>query len=181
MLLATTVLLMSFLNTAQAQTEIKVNPMGLLFGNIDMGIEFGLNDYFGIEARPHLDFSKFKVNSEEYRSNEIGTMVEGKYYTKPQAGLDRFYINAFGKFSTGNSKTINNSVTSEKVSHTKFTIGFGLGYKWVSTQNIVVEVGGGLGRAVINEWKNSDPAVDLSDFPILNLGSYAKLAVGYRF
>ena len=35
-----------------AQTELKVNPLGLLFGSPDISAEFRLNDNMGLELGP---------------------------------------------------------------------------------------------------------------------------------
>ena len=103
----------------QAQTEIKISPVGLIAGVIAVSIEQGISDDFGVEA----DF---------YGAFDAGgaLIVSAKYYFNPQRGLDRFHA---GIYAGG-------------ISDTGAGVGFLVGTKIISKKNILFELGFGLGR-----------------------------------
>ena len=113
-------LLACSLTRANAQTEIKVNPVALMFYGIGVGVEHGFSDEFG------LDLSTLIIGGE-------GALVwlSGKYYLNPRNGLDRFHLGLFSGAATGYSPGL----------------GFLLGTKTVSKSNrVLFEFGLGAGR-----------------------------------
>jgi len=160
-----------------SQVEIKVNPIGLLFSNVDLGVEFAVTEHFGIEPRLIVDFDNIDFDGSKYKSSRFGTIVEGKYYFNPSKGINKFYVDVYGKFITGKYSYDN----EPDVNSTRLALGFGLGYKWVNSKNFVIELGFGMGRALVNEISSEDETVDLDDFPILNLDFVGKFMLGYRF
>jgi hypothetical protein len=166
--------------TAQAQTEIKINPVGLLFKNVDLGVEFGVSKDIGIELRPFFNFGSFTVNDIKYKNSRIGAIVEGKYYFNTEKNIDKFYADIYMKYVGGKS-AVSDNTSGVDVSYKRFAVGFGLGYKWVTSRNIVIEIGLGVGRAFVNEWTTENGTTDFSGFPLVNIDGTGKLAVGYRF
>ncbi|MBK9270594.1 MAG: DUF3575 domain-containing protein [Saprospiraceae bacterium] len=160
-----------------SQIEVKVNPIGLIFSNVDLGVEFGINEHFGIEPRLIVDFDSYDFEGEKWSSSRFGTIVEGKYYFNPSKGINKFYVDLYGKFITGKITASN----EPDINSTRLAMGFGLGYKWVNRKNFVIELGFGVGRAFINEISSEDASVDLADFPILNIDLVGKFMIGYRF
>lgn len=114
-------LLFSFATlTVKAQTEIKVNPIALMFTGIGVGVEYGINDDFGV------DLSTLIVEGGGI------VWVSGKYYLNPRQGLDRFHLGVF----LGGGTDIGPG------------IGFLLGTKVASQSNkVIFEIGAGIGRS----------------------------------
>ena len=67
----------------RAQTEIKINPVALLFTGIGVGVEYGINNEFGVDLNALIV------------EGGGGVWVTGKYYLNPRQGLDRFHIGIF--------------------------------------------------------------------------------------
>jgi hypothetical protein len=167
--------------SCQAQTEVKINPLGLLFSSPDLSAEFGVNESVGIEPYVGLSFLSLTVGNDGYTSNGYGLGVNSKYYFTPEKGIDKFYggvyVRGGGSKFTGKGTNSGNSFSSSY-----FALGLSLGYKWVSKQNIVFDLGLGLGRKLLNKY--SDPSstnIDVSGIPILNIDGFFRFGVGYRF
>lgn len=109
-----------FVNTANAQLELKTNPFLFAFGPVTMAAEVGVNRNVGVELASYFD-----------PADNYIVYLNGKYYLNERKGIDGFHIGAF----TG-------------VANEEFGLGFLLGYKWTSRHNIVFELGGGLGRTL---------------------------------
>jgi hypothetical protein len=112
------VFLLASLHHLNAQTELKVSPVALLFGGLAFSAEQQITPSFGLDADILAAVDGFGAN------------LSGKYYFDPQQGIDRFHI---GIFAGG--------ITDNGVGG-----GFLAGYKWVSSKRIVFEAGVGVGR-----------------------------------
>lgn len=112
------VLLLASLHHLNAQTELKVSPVALLFGGLAFSAEQQITPSFGLDADILAAVDGFGAN------------LSGKYYFDPREGIDRFHI---GIFAGG--------ITDNGVGG-----GFLAGYKWVSSKRIVFEAGVGVGR-----------------------------------
>ena len=101
-----------------AQTEVKLSPIPLLFGYVAVSVEQQVNPDFGVDLDLYLieDF--------------FGGNLSAKYYFNPDRGIDKFHVGAFG------------GVQYESVG-----VGFLAGYKWLSRKNITFELGLGIGRS----------------------------------
>lgn len=120
------ILAVLFLGGLKAQTEIKVNPLALLFVGIGAGVEYGFNPDVGVEINTLIVEGGGAV------------WVAGKYYLNPRQGLDRFYIGAY----TGGGTDLDGP-----------GLGFLLGTKTVSRNNkVLFELGIGAGRTVGGEF-----------------------------
>lgn len=173
--LGVAVLITALCQVSLAQTEVKLNPIALLFSNISAGVEFGLSEDFGIEPRLLVDFNSYEYDGEDSEGLRVGVIVEGKYYFNPEVGIDKWYIGAYTKFLSGKYGYVDYDVN-----YTRFALGFLTGYKWVSSKNIVFELGLGVGRAFVNDWETEDETIDLSGYDILSFDLIGKFAVGYR-
>lgn len=118
-----------------AQTEIKLSPIPLLFGYVAVSVEQGIGPSFGLDG------------SFYYIEDVNGINLAAKYYFNPEKGIDKFHVGAF----VGAQESAPG-------------LGFLLGYKWVSTKNIIFELGAGLGRSFDDE-----------------VLGYGKFHLGYRF
>lgn len=104
----------------RAQTEIKVNPIALLFTGIGVGVEYGINNEFGVDLNALIV------------EGGGGVWVTGKYYLNPRQGLDRFHIGIFAGAITDVAPGL----------------GFMIGQKIVSSSNkVLFDIGLGVGRS----------------------------------
>lgn len=175
-------LLLAVAYRSNAQVDVQINPIGILFSSINATAEFGVSEDFGIEGGLDYDFQNFNIDDIKYRNNGIGIRAIGKYYFRPEDGIDRWAIGAYTRFATGTASADDGLGTEGEVKSTKFAVGFYTGYKWVSRKNVVFELGLGLGRNFVRTYEYSDgDEVDTSDIPLLNVDVLGRLSLGYRF
>lgn len=170
--------------TSNAQVDVQLNPIGILFRSIDLSAEFGVSEDFGIEGALGYDFQNYNFDDIEYRNNAVGFRAIGKYYFKPEDGIDKWNVGGYARFSTGTSSVTedSNSGRDDDVKNTKFAVGFYTGYKWVSRKNVVFELGLGIGRNFVRTFEYEDGTeADTSDIPLLNIDIFGRLSLGYRF
>lgn len=106
--------------SAQAQADVQINPIALLFGGIQFSADFLLTDNGSVEV------------STIAGADVIAFYGAGKYYFNPRAGADRFYIGAF----VGGGTDVGGGV------------GFLAGQKWLSDKGVSFELALGLGRSL---------------------------------
>jgi len=172
-------------NESKAQIDVTVSPIGLLFGDLNIGADFALSENLSVEAQVGLTFGSDDIGFDDLESKYFGLPITvlGKYYFGPNNGADKFYADAFLKFVTRNYSVDgdDNNVYSD-YSNTRFGVGFGIGYKVVSAGGFVFDIGFGAGKAFVDNTKyedeNNQGGITL-DLP--NLMITGKLAVGYRF
>lgn len=170
------VLFASFLKM-NAQLDVSINPIGILFNNYGITVEKGLSESFGIELTADYSAQKYKLVDESVSSNGFGVRLMGKYYLSPKNGLDRFNIAPYIKIGSNKFKD-----NTEEVSNFRFAGGLYIGYKIVAKSNVLFELGFGFGKAFINKYTvNGEEVVDGGDYPVFNIDATGKLAVGYRF
>lgn len=168
---------------SQAQVDVQINPIGALFRSVDLSAEFAVSPDFGIEPSVGYDFQNWDFDEGKYKNNAVSGRVIGKYYFGPQDGTDRFNVGAYMRYSKGKASISDNSSESNgDVKNTKLALGVYTGYKWVSRNNIVFELGVGLGRKLIRTFEYSDGStVNTDDIPLLNADIFGRLSIGYRF
>lgn len=161
--------------TLSAQLEVKVNPLGLLFGNFNALVEKGISDNFGVEGNIGFVIRDNNLGSSNYNYNAFDIGASGKYYLNPREGWDRFYVGGYLRFNTGSWK-LDNGGNDDSFGSTRLSLGLMLGQKWVSEGGFVFEIGAGAGRAFINTIDD-----DTLDGLLFDLDILLRLAVGYRF
>jgi hypothetical protein len=161
-----------------AQTELKINPLGLIFSSPNLSAEFAAKDNVGIEAIVGASWYTLTV-IEKYKSFGANAGVLGKYYFNPETTIDKFYA---GIYLRGGSNKFTSEVTSaNSFSRSFFAGGFAIGQKWVSRNNIVFELGTGIGRNIVSKVTSGTGTVNLAAVPLLNIDFFLRLDVGYRF
>jgi len=188
-LLVAVVALFTLSTTSQAQIDVTVNPIGILFGNLSVGADIVISDNLSVE--PTIGFGASSTDgdlvgySSKYTSIPIS--VFGKYYFNPNNGADKFYASVWLRFVSRSVKYSdidpNTLFTIADYSQTRVGGGIGVGYKIVSNGGIVFDIGFGVGRAFINNTKfdtdiNEAEAITI-DWPDIMFNG--KLGVGYRF
>lgn len=162
---------------ANAQVDVTLNPIGLLFGDLSVGADFILSDEFSVEGTIGIGGGSDDFSSLKWTNIPIG--VVGKYYFNPDDGADKFYADAFLRFISRSYKADGDTNYSE-YSQTRFGLGVGIGYKSVSRSGIVFDIGFGVGRALIDNTKfESDGDEYNVDWP--DIMFQGKLGIGYRF
>lgn len=169
---------------ANAQVDVTVNPVGLLFGGINVGADFVLSDEFSIEANvgynSRTDDLSFDGSSNEFKYTGVPIQAVGKYYFNPDDGADKFYAAAFLRYvnRSYNEKDTDNGVND--FSQSRIGAGIGVGTKSVSRSGVVFDFGVNIGRVIADkttfETESGQESVDVGGL-IFTL----KLGVGYRF
>ncbi len=161
--------------SAHAQVDVSINPIGLLFGDLSVGADFMIQEHFSIEAA--VGFGTGKID--DIKGTNIPVNVVGKYYFSPKNGADRFYLDMFLRYVNRSWKYDDNSNFADFTSN-RFGLGFGLGYKIVSNGGFVFDIGFGAGRSIVNNntYEENGEQQDV-DWPELML--QGKLGIGYRF
>lgn len=167
-------------STAFAQIELKINPIGAIFSSPDVSAEFAVKDNIGIEPYFGASWYKLTIDNQDFKSTGVGYGFYGKYYFSPEKGIDKFYAGVYLRGGSSNFKA--DSVgSSASFKRNRMGAGLALGYKWVSRNNVIFEVGGGIGRKLYSKYSNEQGSVNIADIPILNIDGYFKFSVGYRF
>ncbi|MEL6924212.1 MAG: DUF3575 domain-containing protein, partial [Bacteroidota bacterium] len=139
-----------FATRAQAQIDVTINPVGLLFGDFNVGADFAISEKFSTEATIGANFgsSNLSLDDTEFKYRGIPITVFGKYYFNPRTAADKFYADAWVRF-VSRSYTVEDSGSNiSDYSQTRLGIGFGIGYKVVSDGGFVFDIGFGAGRAL---------------------------------
>jgi Protein of unknown function (DUF3575) len=179
------ILFLASVFTCQAQMELKINPLGLLFSNANLSLEFRASEYIGIEPSAGISYNNIFIADD---FNSIGRRygVNTKYYFKPQKGFDNFYSGIYlrGEQTNFKGKGLNSGFS---YSRNFFAIGYSAGYKWVSKRHIVFDVGLGIGRKLV--YKQTEPTSNTTGPAIIEIQSiespyldgFFRFGVGYRF
>lgn len=171
-----------FNQKSSAQTDVTLNPLGLLFSNINVGADFALAENFSIEGNLGASFGSTNIFEDEFKYFGIPVTVFGKYYFNPDEGADKFYADAWLRFISRKYSYEGGSTNAySDYSQTRFGFGFGIGYKVVANSGLVFDIGFGAGKAFVDNTKYDDSNLDelTVDWPkIMFVG---KLGIGYRF
>ncbi|MCC7244294.1 MAG: DUF3575 domain-containing protein [Saprospiraceae bacterium] len=158
----------------QAQ-EIKVNPVGMLFGNFDIAYEQFVAEDWGIEGLMGFSTNGSSVDN-DYSQNGISLGATGKHYFNPRRVCDRFHIGAYTRFFSGEISNIDDS--NDNSSNTRLSFGFFAGQKWMSKKGISIEVNFGVGRPLYNKFGDDEFASRINS---TDIDIFGRLALGYRW
>jgi hypothetical protein len=172
------------LNTAVAQVDVKVGPLGPLFGTFNLRSEFGLAKDFGLEATLGGSWNKINFeDSEDLRNSVLRAGVNGRYYFNPtDLGLDKFYVGLYTRYSSGKARST--AENSDEYNTNRFSGGFLFGFKTFSRNDrFLFDLNIGFGRAFVYNIEGIGDAepVNLEDIPLLNVDIPTTLAIGWRF
>jgi len=168
---------------AQAQIDVKINPIGLLFNSPDISGEYNVDENIGVELTFGFSYGNATLGLIE-GLNRSGYKVRlaGKYYFGPENGCDRFYAGLY----TGpksNTFTYDEDFSGLGYDPSYKTAGFAAGllagFKWVSDKGVMFEIGAGVGR-VFGQTTTLEDDNNIEEIPSLALDGVWTLAVGYR-
>lgn len=172
----------SFVNESKAQVDVTINPIGLLFGNFNVGADFMISDQISIEPTIGIGYGSTGISGidSEYKYFSLPVTVFGKYYFNPDDGADKFYADAWLRFVNRSYTYDGDGTTYGDYSQTRFGLGFGIGYKIVANSGLVFDIGFGAGRSLFDKTKFEGEGDDITvDWP--NIMFVGKLGIGYRF
>ncbi|MEO0058618.1 MAG: hypothetical protein RLZZ312_265 [Bacteroidota bacterium] len=157
-------------NKNLGKNEIKLNTTLLLVGGVEMSYERILTDESsaGITIGGSIDKSTIDYNF------SIEPYYRYFFGKKPAAG---FFVEGFGSINSRNLTYYNNNGFGTLESKVNAGLGVGLGGKFITSNNIVFEIGFGLGR---NLTARRDEMYNYNG-PDAVLITRGGLLVGYRF
>jgi hypothetical protein len=181
-----TLALAVFIATASfAQFEVKINPVGLLWGGVTASGEVVFADNMGAELTLGLANTGVNIFTDgDTQLNGFKATGAFKYYFSPIEGGDGFYAGPYLKYRLLSGKYDSELTNqSESVDWNKVAVGLLAGYKWVAESGLLFEISAGAGRSFVSNISSSedDESYDFSSIPFLNIDLVGKLAVGYRF
>jgi Protein of unknown function (DUF3575) len=170
---------------SSAQVDLKIGPLGPVFGTVNLRSEFGLSDNFGLEATVGAGWNTLTINDEpELRNRVLRLGLNGRYYFNPsELGQDKFYLGMYSRYSRGSAKTTD--VDIDDVYNTdRFSVGFLTGIKFFARgDRFLFDFNLGIGRAFVYRFDAVDGSepIDLSGVPLVNLDIPLSIMIGYRF
>lgn len=172
-----------FFVTSYAQVDLKINPIGALFGSPDVSADFILNDNVSVEGGLGLNLGKFDIGSVSYKRSGFGVFAVGKHYFNPDLGGDKFGVGIYTRFRNITSKVEEDgSATDDNYTRTRVALGLQIGWKKVSESGFIFEFDLGGGRALVDNIKfdSSSAGITEDDVPSLNIDALIRIAIGYR-
>ena len=169
---------------SQAQVDLKINPIGTIFGSPDLSAEFAASDKIGVELVAGPVANSFNLTDVDFKRRGFTGYVAGKYYINPNRGMDNLSIGLYAKTRLINYNAEVEEEADQNFQRTKIALGFLVSQKWVSDNNLVFGLDAGLGRTITNRYSydNEDQSsVDLASLPFLNIDGIFRISVGYRF
>ncbi|MEL6720278.1 MAG: DUF3575 domain-containing protein [Bacteroidota bacterium] len=163
-----------------AQVDVKINPISTIFGSPDLSVEFAPAEKFGVELSAGPNFGSLTLEENKLNRRGFTGILVGKYYLNEDMGNDNLSIGLYAK-----GKMINFTADGDdldEASRRKIALGFAVGQKWVSKNNIIFSIDGGIGRNISNVIEGEEEAsFDLAQLPFFNLDGFFRMSVGYRF
>lgn len=163
---------------ANAQVDLTLNALGIIFGGTQVGADFGINEDLSAELSLGYNSSRDDDRSQKYTS--IPVQVLGKYYFNPDDGADKLYVGLLLRMANRSYTNDGDSAFAE-LSQSRFGAGIGFGYKSVSRSNVVFDFGLTLGRVLSDstKYEGEDGLQEEISIPGIIFGLRA--GVGYRF
>ena len=171
---------------ASAQyVDLGIRPLGLFTAHLRLSAELPLSERFGVE--PSLSGQRFGLDigdvSFRQRGFEVG--LNPKYYFDPEEGTDGFYGFGYVRYRRFNFNDPGDDIEGDDFTQTRLAAGLGVGYKFVFDNGLILEVGGGPGYALINEFDFEGEEVDLIEVDgplraLVNLDVYGRVSLGFR-
>ncbi len=164
---------LAFSQKTSAQVDATANPLGILSGGPSIGVDFGVSRKFSVEGSGFFGTAKI----DDTDGMNFGFNVVPKLYVRPKYGTDRFYFDLFARYFQRDWKK-NTDKNVPAYTTTRFGVGVGVGWKAVTNNGFVLDLGIGFGRAYYDHRSISD------NFDVTDWGKrmvMAKLGLGYRF
>lgn len=131
-------------NSHQPIHELRLDGLKLLAGPIaEVSYEFVKNENsgYGISILANIGSNSYSENF------SVTPFYRIYFFNKQDYGAKGFFVEGFGKLSTGDDKYIYEN-NNEADSNTDFSLGMSLGKKWVNKNGFVFEILIGASRAL---------------------------------
>lgn len=152
----------------EKKNELKLNVISPLSGALEGTYERNLNKKSSVGFSA---FSVFSTNDEEDLNYSLSTYYRRYFGKKFASG---FFLEGFGMLSSIDGKKVyetnDNSTFTKGSDVIDFSLGLGLGSKWVTKSGFIFEVNAGMGKLLFNANKTDHDHV-------IRLGFH----LGYRF
>jgi hypothetical protein len=161
--------------------EVKTKPLSFFLGSLGISSEFHVKEKFSIE--PDLTFNLVSFSQfENFNNKGFIFSLQGKFYCIPKSNGDKLYLGLYTKYKSIQDFRFNNIVRNEAA------IGIMLGYKWLLSNRIVLQVDAGFGRQIyeasyLDDLLQSEislPSQDIFQFT-RNSDLFINFKTGYRF
>lgn len=164
---------------ANAQLELKVDPLDFIFNSSRFSIEYLVNDKIGIELNSSIkygtttkDFTFFETAIQKGHS----TRLMGKYYLDLDGDTFQAYGGAYGglkKINIDAQGPITLIIGDGTFLRHHTVVGLTSGFKLYAQSGFVFDMGGGLGKTFIigDQSKSNSPIIDF----------FLRASFGYRF
>lgn len=157
-------------SSVKSQTnDASINVLNFIISTYEIGFEHGFGDKQS--AGININFTNknmFESGGKEY--SEFNIIPTYKYFTTPEKGADGFYLGAYARYRSSNSKgneflafnaaTLTTTIEKTDVSSSTIALGALTGYKWVASNGFFVEPEIGLGKAITNSINISNKNAD---------------------
>ncbi|MCV9385688.1 hypothetical protein [Reichenbachiella ulvae] len=173
----------------QAQTDVHLNIVNLLFFEASGSIEKGLNKNISVGGfagyfygLPHGAEGPFFLSNNGGENKYFHIGPEVKFYVYPDGSLNRFFVGAYARYTNGKATSPDNYGGEISSRYNKGSMGLSLGSKWVTKSNIIFGFFGGIDRNFVSNYNNerylgTSPADGDDEYFGYRIGAH----IGYRF
>lgn len=171
-----------------AQVEVKLTPIGVIFNQPKLSIEYIIAEDIGIQGTAGVYYGKIPFFTDLKHVEQSGYLFQlsGKYYFKnTEKKADRFYIGLYGGAQSrefkGSVLTSNNRGNNDedKSKLSSLPVGFMAGFKWLGERGLLLDVSMGFGRMLNSQMQyNNEKHIDDTE---INIDAFTKIELGYRF
>lgn len=146
--------------------NIRVNPLGLLFGSFNVGADFAVSDQFTLGGGG----SYSSLSSGSTKASAFGIEARAQYFFD-KVFTDDWYLAPFFAYSSGTGEDGINS----DIDVTVTSFGAAIGYMWI-WDNFNIQFGGGLQSLSIDADSNATNFTSLD-----GVLPYLEFTLGYAF
>ena len=187
-IIATISALFMFVVVTNAQIDIKANPLGLIFNQPDIALEFVVAEKIGLEVSNAFIYGNVPLSGlilgRELRLKQSGYKfrLSGRYYFIPKKRGTSLYMGAY----CGPKKSV---ITGDIEEYgydpgyeiSAFSVGLLGGYKHILKNGLIIDLQFGLGYGIGTELTRNDEILNTSEIPLLGLEGVRAVSIGYRF
>lgn len=159
---------------ASAQTDLTTSPAGFFLGNANLYIDHVTGDRWSVELGLGYSYDTYTQAETDYQSKGAILRILGKYYMNEEKVASGFY---FGPYLRGAVAKIDNNADQK---YRRLGLGGFTGYKWLIADKLILELGMGVGYAVVHHFDPINPAFDDIPWFADKLDITGKVSVGLR-
>lgn len=174
--------------SVSAQVEVKLNPVGLLFGSVSGSAELLLGEQgsIGIEGIGGYKFPMEGSLISETVGESTGFEVSAlaKLYFNPDRGGDGYYFFPYIQYSSLNLDFNEDPYGDVEIAYTAFGAGIGGGWKFVGEPGLLVDIGAGIGRNFTETYDVDNASYEEEEDEtgfFLPFNFLVRASIGYRF